>query len=54
MSEKEYVIIPPGEEHLWEPVSECAFPLSELRPPCPLTQADLAAIEAHKQKQTTE
>lgn len=52
MEEKKFVLVKPEEAHLWEPVSECAFPLSELRPRYPLTPEDRRAIEAQQREET--
>lgn len=54
MEEKKFVLVKLEEAHLWEPVSECAFPLSELRPRYPLTPEDRRAIEAQIQREETE
>ncbi len=50
-SEKRFQLAKPGQEHLWDPIEECPFPLSELDPPYPLSDEDSAAALAQFQEE---
>lgn len=51
MNNSGFVVVPPGEEKLWEGAEDCPFPLNELKPSEPMSPADLAALKAQLQHQ---
>ena len=50
MSKDKIVVAKPGEEDMWDPIEECPFPLDQLTPPYPLSEADRAKVEAQEQE----
>lgn len=45
-SKRKFQIVPPGKDHMSDPIEECTFPTSQLVPPYPLSDEDRAALKA--------
>lgn len=50
MNKDKIVVVKPGQEGAWDPIEECPFPLDQLTPPYPLSEADRAKVEEQEKE----